>query len=397
MYQDDDGTWSDWTPTISFTTVDIYIDQPTITNPTNGSTNVGETPTFTTDTFNCINGTDTHASSSWYLYRTSDEILVWSSVGDTTNLTSIDLPSGTVDTSTEYRLEVTHTGTTYGASDAGLSTYTTSASFNPMPGIDSGPGPTTGDYDATTDTGYYGFVSAADLADGTTVASDIGLSAGTAFNTTTGWLKFYVGASADCNKDGVAKVLFIAKETIRNNLSWDDIYLAGAVYGTGDNGTASASTGTTATQDAQVVYGSTTYKVRLLTGSATDPVAGGYSNQSCADDAGGGSEWNDLLYRVHTDIPNCTDPTEGMPGGSETIRHGGPQDGANWATYTDVELQTYYSTAGDGTYSWCQEQGNNTNRRVRRGTFGVAYFYTATASYSSAGFGWRPVLEVIQS
>jgi hypothetical protein len=398
MYQDDDGTWSDWTPTISFTTADIYIDQPTITNPTNGSTDVGETPTFTTDAFNCINGTDTHASSSWYLYRTSDEILVWSSVGDTSNLESITLPAGNHATSTEYRLEAVHIGTTYGDSTKGAVTYTTAASF-----LDWGPGDdydamvATGNYDSTTDTGYMGLVTSADLTDGPTLASDIGLSAGTAFNNDAGWLKFYVGPAADCNKDGVAKVLFIAKESIRNNLSWDDIYLAGAVYGTGDNGTASASTGTTATQDAQVIYGTTTYKVRLLTGSATDPAAEGYGNQSCADDAGGGSEWNDLLYRVHTAVPTCTDATIGMEGGFETTRHGGPQDGANWASYTNAELQVYSTDAGDGTCCWCQEQGFDTTRRVGRGYGGVADFLTNPAGAAAAALGWRPVLEVIQS
>ena len=397
MYQDDDGTWSAWTPTINFTTADIYIEQPTITSPADGATDVGETPTFTTDAFNCINGTDTHASSSWYLYRASDETLVWSSVGDTSNLESITLPAGVHDTSESYRLEALHTGTTYGASDRGTSSYTTSASFNPMPGIESGPGPTTGTYDATTDTGYYGLVTSADLTDGPTLATDIGLSAGVAFNDTAGWLKFYVGPAADCNKDGVAKVLFIAKESIRNNLKWDDIYLAGAVYGTGDNGTASASTGTTATQDAQVIYGTTTYKVRLMTGAATDPAAEAYSNQQVTDDAGGGTEWNDLLYRVHTAVPTTSNATIGMDGGSETTRHGGPQDGANWASYTNAELQVFYTDAGDGTYCWCQEQGFDTSRRVVRGYLGVAGFYAGAAVVANAGLGWRPVLEVIQS
>jgi hypothetical protein len=398
MYQDDDGTWSAWTPTINFTTADIYIEQPTITSPTSGATDIGETPTFTTDAFNCINGTDTHASSSWYLYRTSDETLVWSSVGDTTNLESITLPAGVHDTSENYRLEALHTGTTYGDSTKGTVAYTTAASF-----FDWGPGDdydamvAAGNYDDTTDTGYMGLVASADLTDGPTLASDIGLSAGTAFNNDAGWLKFYVGPAADCNKDGVAKVLFIAKETIRNNLSWDDIYLAGAVYGTGDNGTASASTGTTATQDAQVTYGGTTYKVRLLTGSATDPAAEAYNNQSCADDAGGGSEWNDLLYRVHTAVPTCTDATIGMEGGSETTRHGGPQDGDNWATYTNAELQVFCTDAGDGTFCWCQEQGFDTSRRVLRGYNGVAHFYTYAPHGSSTRFGFRPCLEVVQA
>jgi hypothetical protein len=254
-----------------------------------------------------------------------------------------------------------------------------------------------GNYDSETDTGFMGYVSSSLLTDGATLASDIGLSAGAAFNTTTGWLKFYVGTTADCNKDGVSKVLFIAKETLRYDLSWDDIYLAGAVYGTGDNGVASASTGTTATQDAQVTYSGSTFKVRLLTGSATDPAAEEAANQSCADDAGGGSEWNDLFYRVHTAVPTCTDATIGMEGGYETTRHGGPQDAANWANFTNAELQVFNADAGNGAYCWCQEQGADTSRRVSRGSFGLADFLTYTAGYTTAHFGWRPCLELVQA
>jgi len=257
-----------------------------------------------------------------------------------------------------------------------------------------GPGSSTPNYDSVTDTGYYGVVSSADLCDGSTLASNIGLSAGTLQYNDAGWLKFYVGPSADCNKDGVEKVLFIAKQTIRNRVSWNEIYNAGAVYGTGDYGPANS--GSNVTQDAQVTIGGKTYKVRLLTGSATDPAAESYGNQQCSDDAGAGSEWNDLLYRVHTDIPTCSNVNIGMPGGSETTRHGGPQDGNNWANFTNSELQVYYIDAGNGTLCWCQERGNNTSRRVARGYSGVAFFSTGAADYSYSLPAWRPCLELVQ-
>ena len=408
-YKDNNGVWSNWSYIIKIYIYEIYIEAPTITSPSDGAVDIGETPTFTTDAFNCVNGTDTHQSSSYWLYKNSDDTLVWSSVDDVSNLTSITLPGGNHQTSTEYRLEAVHTGSTYGDSAVSSITYTTASSFWPEDGppqseyVDNDYSSIDGldvyalDYDITTDTGYYGVATSAEVCDGPTLASDIGLSAGTAFNDTAGWLKFYVGPNADCNKDGVAKVLFIAKKTLRNDLSWDDIYLAGAVYGTGDNGTANASTGTSETQDAQVTYSGYTFKVRLLTGSATDPAAEGYNNQQCSDDAGAGSEWNDLLYRVHLDAPDCGDPTIGMPGGSETERHGGPQDGANWANFTNADLQVYYSDAGDGTFCWCQEQGNDISRRVRRGFSGVPFFYAKTAGTTGANAGWRPVLELIQS
>jgi hypothetical protein len=239
------------------------------------------------------------------------------------------------------------------------------------------------------------------LTDGPTVSSGIGLSAGTAFNSDCGWLKFFIGSTAATpmsTRHGTVtaedRVVFISRKTIRNNLSWNDIYNVGAVYGTGDAGTANS--GSDTTQDAQIAVDGNDYIVRLMTGCQGDPASEAYNNQQCSDDEGGGSEWNDLFYRVHTDEPTCSDPTIGMPGGSETSRHGGPQDAANWASYTNAELQVYYSDAGDGTYCWCQEQGNDTSRRVARGYFGVADFDTYPADYANVNFGWRPVLEMIQ-
>ena len=259
-----------------------------------------------------------------------------------------------------------------------------------------GPGSTDLDYDPVTDTGYYGLVTSAEICDGPTLAGDIGLSAGYNFNDDAGWLKYFVGKDANCNKDGVDKVVFLAKKTLRFDLDWDSIYLAGAVYGTGDNGVANSSGGVDALQDAEVAYGGYSFTVRLATGSATDPAAEGYDNQSCADDAGAGTEWNDLLYRVHTDVPDCGNPSEGMPGGYETEYHGGPQDGANWANFSNAELQVYGDVAGNGARTWCQEQGNDTSRRVVRGIYGLANFCADTASYTHVNCGWRPCLELIQ-
>ena len=266
--------------------------------------------------------------------------------------------------------------------------------FEEVENFITGPGPKTINYDSTTDTGYYGVVNSADLCEGSTLASDIGLSAGTLQYNDAGWLKFYVGPSADCNKDGVEKVLFIAKKTIRHSVSWDDIYIAGAVNGTNDNGPVSASDGTTVIQNAKVIYNQYEFKVRLLTGSATNPVIEPWGNFQCLENHGSGSEWNDLLYRVHVDVPNCNDIIIGMPGGQASSRHGGPQYGVNWANYTNIDLQIY--NAINGTYCWCQEKGNNLSRRVHRGRHGIATLHTGGAQSSASDDGWRPVLELIQ-
>ena len=245
--------------------------------------------------------------------------------------------------------------------------------------LEIGPGPTTGQYDATTDTGYYGEVSAAELITGAALASGIGLGAGTAM-ADAGWLKFYVGPNADCNRGSMAYVLFVAKMPLRYGLSWDQINTAHPVNGSG----------------AQITIGADSYKVRLLTGADADPstYSATAAGTNCAQNPGAGSEWNDLLYRIHVDAPNCAEPTVGMPGGSEASRHGGPQVGANWAALTDAETGPLF-TLNSGNASWCQEvDGVATSRCVYRGYYGVATFGTLTMG-TQAYTGWRPALELV--
>lgn len=74
--------------------------------------------------------------------------------------------------------------------------------------------------------GFLGFVPASEVFTGTQLATEIGLSAGNAFNTETPWIKYI----------WKGKICFTPLKPIRYNLSWDSIYNAGAVYGTGDYG-----------------------------------------------------------------------------------------------------------------------------------------------------------------
>ena len=266
------------------------------------------------------------------------------------------------------------------------------------PAIDHGPGPTEMNYDEVTDTGYYGLVNSEDFISGDDVATGIGLSAGSSQHSDTLWMKFYVGPAAACNafvrrgQTAQAYVAFIPQKTIRNGMSWTDIYNAGAVFGTGDDGPYNS--GSNVTQDAQVTVGEYSFKVRLATCAKENPFPGS-NDWSCSTNIGEGSEWNDLIYRVHTDSPNCTDPNEGVSSG-ETAYHGGPQDGDNWANFTDNDLITA-SEAGDGSYSWGQEtRSTDTTRRVYRGNLGVGYFRANTSTSGVSGLGFRPVLEMIQ-
>jgi hypothetical protein len=235
-------------------------------------------------------------------------------------------------------------------------------------------------YDPVSDTGYYGFVETDDLIRGDDLASQIGLTAGAIQFSDSGWFKFYVGPSAACNRTSPVRpyVIYVASMPYRNNLSWNSIAAVNAVYG-----------------DRTETIGSHDYRVRLIQGATTDPTAYTYGT-SCADDPGLDSEWNELFYRIHTAVPDCSDPTIGMPGGYATDQHGGPQSaGSNWAEYTDSETGVY-SSLNNGSRCWAQEtDGIDTSRCVARGNRGLAAWVTVLLSHSDSSYGWRPVLEFV--
>lgn len=184
----------------------------------------------------------------------------------------------------------------------------------------------------TLEYGYFGLVEHNELIAGNALASDVGISQGTAQNNEAGWLKFALDQ----------KILFVASKTFRHSISWDHINTAGAVFGT-----------------KTVAIGGKTYKVRLLTGGNAAP----------ASSAGG--EWNKLMYAVHFN------------------------EWPRWESFTDGFLLTH-SDYGRGSYSWCQETSASSSAyRVLRGYSGVAYFNTYTSSNSDAHHGWRPCLELV--
>ena len=453
--------WSDWSGTVNFTTADVYIETPTNQSPVNGATDISETPTLSASSFNCINGTDTHQSSDWEIYDdVSLSNLIFSSYDDTSNLEAIYIDVGNLSANTTYYFRCRYTGVSNGDSDWSTATnFTTKTVFceayDPA-SFDEGPGPVCNmlDYDPTTDTGFYGYVGCGNennysssttyntgdivnngsdqfyysktdsnldnilptiggessdwkwigsgiLTTGSTVSSDIGLVSGTLFNSNCGWLKFFIGSTADCNdRHGTVtaqdRVIFVSRKTIRYNLSWEDIYNSGAIYGTGDRGTAPPGPGNSGAvdQDAQVTYDGNTYIVRVLTGSENDPADEGINSQQCSDDAGNSSEWNDLIYRINTDSPTCSNVSIGQYQ-STTTRQRGLQDDSNWINFTNTDLQIYETVSGDGTGTLCHEQGNDDSRRIARGQYGVADFYAWGESFTHPHCGWRPVLELI--
>lgn len=220
-----------------------------------------------------------------------------------------------------------------------------------------GPGPDElihGDFNR----GFYGEVSAAELINGPDLALEIGLSMGDDMNLNEPWLKFSL--------DG--KTLFVAKKTLKSNITWDAIYQAGAVYASDDFGRHPR--GTNRLQNAKVSVAGYRFKVRLLRGSSVDPLSiSTYSSTLPELPELLDSEWNQLIV---------------------------PLANGEWENYSLQDLGILGSS-GIGSQTWCQEAGANGNYRLIRGTSSATDYrlHNPGRESNTRYRGWRPVLELI--
>lgn len=124
------GTVSEYSDVVTFTTVNVTVETPTVT--VEGELNsVPENPQISTSSFSVLNGSDTHESTDWEVIRTSDSVVVFSSFNDTSNRTSITITDDSLDPLEEYEFRARHRGVTYGTSDYGSKTATTVEFFAP--------------------------------------------------------------------------------------------------------------------------------------------------------------------------------------------------------------------------------------------------------------------------
>lgn len=198
------------------------------------------------------------------------------------------------------------------------------------------------------------------LPTGTFLAQTLGIGNVTPevlINNDSGWLKFI----------HQGKIKYIAKKPFMHTVSWNDIAKAEAVYG-----------------NRTIRIGSRLYRVSLLSGAEADP-SSWTTTSTATNNKGAGSEWNELVYRVHNVVP--TDGT--------ATYHGGKQVGSNWWNFTDADM-VMTSSAGNGSYTWCKETLSfNTDYRVVRGSGSLSYFGYNTSSNTDTNFGWRPCLTLI--
>jgi Leucine-rich repeat (LRR) protein len=142
-HQDNRGDWSSWSAETSFTTAappNNPPDQPSNLSPANGATGVSLTPTLTSSAFSDSDVGDTHAASRWQIRTSSGSYSspVFDSGTDTSDLTSIAIPSGILTYSTTYYWHARHQDN-HGA----WSSYSSETSFTTIPSPPASPPPIT--------------------------------------------------------------------------------------------------------------------------------------------------------------------------------------------------------------------------------------------------------------
>lgn len=196
------------------------------------------------------------------------------------------------------------------------------------------------------------------LPTGTSLAQTLGIGSATPevlINNDSGWLKFVHNG----------KIKYIAKKPFMHTVSWNDIAKAEAVYG-----------------NRTVRIGSRLFRVSLLSGAEADP-SSWTTSSTASDNKGVGSEWNELVYRVHNDVP-----TDGA-----ATNQGGKQVGLNWRNFTNADIVV---GSGNGRVTWCKETlAFNTANRVFRGLDSLSRFGNAASSATDPNYGWRPCLTLI--
>lgn len=119
---------SAWSSAVTFTTTNKYVVTPTLA-VSNGPDQVDETPTLTTSAFAVFGGSDTHAATDWQVIKVSDSSVVWQSLGNTTNKTSITIPANILLENMSYKARARHSGAVLGSSTWGEYTFITRSQF----------------------------------------------------------------------------------------------------------------------------------------------------------------------------------------------------------------------------------------------------------------------------
>lgn len=193
------------------------------------------------------------------------------------------------------------------------------------------------------DEGYFGMVSNSDIFGAGKIRDFVNPANGVVMNDTPDWFKFaYAG-----------KVLFFPKRPIVYSSSWDNLNTLSAIFGT------------------DKTIGGVSYKVRVMTGTVSDPYSTDFPSW---DGAEPGGEFEALFVKIHT--------TDG-----------------SWESFSnqDLQISTYTgSLFGDnyGRSVICQETSEDDASEYLARETGTMDTFNRPKSENSDWLSWRPVLEV---
>ena len=176
-------------------TLTVYVENPTIT--VEGTIDkVPKNPTISGSTFSVMNGTDTHKATDYQVVRVSDGVVVWESLENTVNKTSIR--TGDLVKSTAYIFKMRYKGTTYGYSQWVQVTGTTKAVFSVAYGVE---------WNSATDT-YLRTGAASGVANSTSYAGAIQTQMRRCVLNADGTVKYYLHPTDSTKKaDGTAAII----------------------------------------------------------------------------------------------------------------------------------------------------------------------------------------------
>jgi uncharacterized repeat protein (TIGR02543 family) len=99
-----------WSDDIKVTNIHVVANsapnQPTNQQPSNGTTGVSLTPSLAASAFSDPDNGDTHTATEWEIRDATGAVTIWNSGTDTSHLTSVAVPSETLDASTTYSWHV---------------------------------------------------------------------------------------------------------------------------------------------------------------------------------------------------------------------------------------------------------------------------------------------------
>ena len=176
-------------------TLNVYVENPTIT--VEGTIDkVPKNPTISGSTFSVMNGTDTHEATDYQVVRVSDGVVVWESLENTVNKTSIR--TGDLVENTAYIFKMRYKGTTYGYSQWVQVTGTTKAVFSVVYGVE---------WNSATDT-YLRTGAASGVANSTSYAGAIQTQMRRCVLNANGTVKYYLHPTDSTKKaDGTAAII----------------------------------------------------------------------------------------------------------------------------------------------------------------------------------------------